>query len=178
MRTLTSRLVVLVASVFYAAGCGPGETGPTDTGQPATTVCSPYNPNTGQPQQCAGTTVAPPTTTIPLTAPPTTTPPTTTPAPPPYPQTAEEAGAVFGVPNSLAQYRRIGQFGWSTNLSVTLKLYPGLCVDFDLNANPAQVLTGETVFVDKNAQMHRALMKSAGSIVGGATVYWSTCNRL
>ena len=162
-----------MALIISGTACGSGD---------KRVECLPFNPITGHPQQLIGgvcTDMSATSTTSPPVSPPTTTAvlPSTTTSTPPYPQTAEEAGVVFGVPNSLAQYRRIGQFGWNTNLSVTLKLYPGLCVDFDLNADPAQVITGQTVFVDVNAQMI-APMKSAGTIIGGATVYWSTCNRL
>ncbi len=82
------------------------------------------------------------------------------------------------MPDSVAHYRKVDCCGWTTTLSVPLKLYPGLCVDFDLNADPARVLTGETYWVEVNSEMHRALMKSEGTIMGGATVYWSTCNHI
>ena len=149
-------LLVIPAFVLTTSACGDETvTGGSDT-------------NTS-------TTISTPPTSTTTTVPPTT---TTTTITPPYPRTAEEAAAAFGVPDGIAHYQRIGQFGWHTELSVRLRLYPGLCVDFDLNADPKNVLTGETEFIDKNERMHRALMKSAGSILGGATVYWSTCNRL
>lgn len=153
--------VMSVGLMMTPSACHPGE------------GCPPHDPQTGAPQiRIGGKCVVQPPTTAPTM-------PTTTIVPPPaYPKTADEAGAAFGIPNSVAHYERVGQFGWHTELSVRLHLYPGLCVDFDLNADPSRVLTGQTEFVDRDSRMHRALMKSEGTILGGATVYWSTCNRL
>lgn len=94
-----------------------------------------------------------------------------------FPETAEDAAEFFGVENA-SQFQKVGCCGWTTSRSVRLRLEAGLCVDFDLNADPAETIEGQTEFIDNNGQFQRTLMASDGSILGGATVYWSTCNRL
>lgn len=179
MRTYVAAKVLVLSLTILLSACGSqgGDVGAA--GSTTTAGCPPYNSNTGEAQElvagiCVTRETEPPVTTTATTTAPTT----ATTLTPSYPRTPDEAAAVFGIPGQSANIQRVGQSGWQVNLGVQLKLYPGLCVDFDLNANPAEVITGETEFVDVDARMHRALMKSEGSILGGATVYWSTCNRL
>jgi serine/threonine protein kinase len=166
-RILGAVAALAVIAIFVAVIARGGDTPAGGTGPPSTSTSSTSSTAT------SSTTST--TTTTTTTRPPPTVSPRVTPD---LPTTAEEAGRVFGVPDSVAHYGKVDCCGWTTSLSVPLKLYPGLCVDFDLNADPTRVLTGETYWVEVNSQMHRALMKGEGTIMGGATIFWSTCNHI
>ncbi len=94
----------------------------------------------------------------------------TAPPPPSCPDSSDEAARDLGTDDATAHLvSAAAGCGWHTDQLVTLILFPGACVDYSDDK-----LSGATLWTDRGVDHNRGYLSGRGSVVGPATVYWTT----